>query len=86
MKLLKVIAVATLLPLAATQAARAADPEINVDVQSLIELACKDDIKKFCEGAEKGKANACLKRNDSALSDQCKMARMTLDFMRKVSK
>lgn len=86
MKLFKILALSTLMPLAAIQGARAADPEINVDVQSLIELACKDDIKKFCAGAEKGKANSCLKRNDGELSDQCKMARMTLDFMRKVSK
>lgn len=86
MQLFKVLALSAPLLIPAIQATRAAEPEVNVDVQSLVDLACKDDIRKFCPGAERGQANACLKRNDKELSNECRMARITLDFLRKAAK
>lgn len=86
MKLIPALALCALLPIGFAHSASAAEPNLDIDVQSIIDVACKDDIKKFCPDAEKGKANSCLKRNDKDLSAECKGARMTLDFLRKVAK
>lgn len=86
MRLLKVFAVCALLPIGFAQSAGAAEPNMDIDVGSIVDMACKDDIKKFCPDAEKGKTNACLKKNDKDLSTECKGARMALDFLRKAAK
>ena len=86
MKTIKVLALCTLLPIGFTQPVSAAEPKLDIDVGSIVDVACKDDIKKFCPDAEKGKTNSCLKKNDKELSTECKGARMALDFLRKAAK
>lgn len=86
MSFLRALALCALLPIGFAHSASAADPNMDIDVQSIVDVACKDDIKKFCPDAPKGKTNACLKRNDKDLSSECKGARMALNFLRKAAK
>ena len=86
MTCLRALAICALLPIGFVQSARAAEPDAGIDVQAIVDMACKDDIKKFCPDAQKGKTNACLKKSDKDLSSECKGARMALGFLRKAAK
>lgn len=81
----KIMLLCAMLPLAA-QPASAAEPEIDIDLKKISDMACKDDIKKFCPDAVKGKESACLRERDKDLSMECKGARMAIDFLRKAGK
>lgn len=74
-----------LLPLAMARTA-SAEPGFDLDFKAMSDLACKDDVKKFCADVKTDKKSACLKERSKDLTPECKGARMALDFLKSTSK
>ena len=77
--------VAATAPASLPAAAPASTPtgDVKADARAM-RLACADDIRKFCSGAEK--AGKCLKEHKTQLSAACADARRTLREARKADK